>query len=49
MEELSEQWKESIIIPTYKKGDKTDYTNHWGIPLLYKIFPNILLSENSFM
>jgi hypothetical protein len=22
-EELSEQWKESIIVPIYKKGDKT--------------------------
>jgi hypothetical protein len=24
-EELPEQWKESIIALTYKKGDKTDY------------------------
>jgi uncharacterized protein Yka (UPF0111/DUF47 family) len=23
-EELSEQWKESIILPVYKKGNKTD-------------------------
>jgi hypothetical protein len=23
-EELSHQWKESIIIPVYKKSDKTD-------------------------
>jgi hypothetical protein len=23
-EELPEQWKESIIVPIYKKGDKTD-------------------------
>ena len=23
MEELPEQWKESIIVPIYKKGDKT--------------------------
>jgi hypothetical protein len=23
-EELPQQWKESIILPIYKKGDKTD-------------------------
>jgi len=23
-EELAEEWKESIIVPTYKKGDKTE-------------------------
>jgi hypothetical protein len=23
-EELPQQWKESIAVPTYKKGDKTD-------------------------
>jgi hypothetical protein len=23
-EELPQQWKESIIVPIYKKGDKTD-------------------------
>jgi hypothetical protein len=23
-EELPDQWKESIIVPVYKKGDKTD-------------------------
>ena len=26
-EELPEEWKESIIIPICKKGDKTDYSN----------------------
>jgi hypothetical protein len=27
-EELPEQWKESIIVPVYKKGDKADYSNY---------------------
>jgi hypothetical protein len=26
-EELPEEWKESIIVPIYKKGDKTDCSN----------------------
>jgi hypothetical protein len=26
-EELPDQWKESIIVPVYKKGDKTDCSN----------------------
>jgi len=47
-EELPEEWKESIIVPTYKKRDKTDCNNYRGISLLpttYKIFSNILLSR----
>jgi len=47
-EELSEEWKESIIVPIYKKGDKTDCNNYRGISLLpttYKILSNILLSR----
>jgi hypothetical protein len=27
-EELAEQWKESIIVPIYKKGDETDYSHY---------------------
>ena len=47
-EELHEEWKESIIVPIYKKGHKTDCSNYTGISLLpttYKILSNILLSR----
>jgi hypothetical protein len=33
-EELSDQWKESIIVPIHKKSDKTDCNNYRGISLL---------------
>jgi hypothetical protein len=44
MKELLEEWKESIIIPIYKKGDNTDCVNYSGLSLLptnYKIISNI--------
>jgi hypothetical protein len=47
-EELPQQWKESIIIPIHKKGDKTDCNNYRRISLLltaYKILSNILLAR----
>jgi hypothetical protein len=47
-EELPDKWKESIIIPVHKKGDKTDCNNYHGISLLsnsYKMLSNILLSR----
>jgi hypothetical protein len=47
-EEFPEQWKESIILPIYKKGDKTDCSNYRRISLLstsYKILSSILLSR----
>ncbi|PNF23216.1 hypothetical protein B7P43_G02735 [Cryptotermes secundus] len=49
-EKLPDQWKESIIVPVHKKGDKTDCSNYRGISLLstsYKILSNILLSRLS--
>ena len=42
------EWKESIIVPTNKKGDKTDCSNYRVISHLsttYKILSNILLSR----
>jgi hypothetical protein len=47
-EELPQQWKESIILPIYEKGDKTDCNNYRGISLLstaYKTLSNILLDR----
>ena len=49
-EELPEEWKESVIVPIHKKGDKTECNNYRGISLLpatYKILSNILLKVNS--
>jgi hypothetical protein len=47
-EALPEEWKESVIVPIYKKGDKTDCSNYRGISILsttYKILSNILQSR----
>jgi hypothetical protein len=47
---MPDQWKESIIVPVHKTGDKTDCNNYCGISLLstsYKILSNILLSRLS--
>jgi hypothetical protein len=46
MEELPDEWKESVIVPVHKKGDKTDCNNYRGMSLLStsdKIVLNILL------
>jgi hypothetical protein len=49
-EELPYQWKEFIIVPVHKKGDKTDCNNYRWISLLstsLKILSNIFLSKLS--
>jgi hypothetical protein len=49
-EELPDQWKESIIVPIYKKGYKSHCRHYRGILLLstsYKIVSNVLLSRLS--
>ena len=45
-EELPDEWKQPITVPTYKNGDKTDCSNYRVMSLLpttYKILSNILL------
>jgi hypothetical protein len=45
-EELPDQWKESLIVPMLKNGNKSDCSNYRGISLLstsYRILSNILL------
>ena len=47
---MPEEWKESIIVRIYKKGDKIDSSYYRGISLLsttYKILSNILLSRST--
>jgi hypothetical protein len=46
-EELPQQWKESVIKPVYKKGDKTDCNCRMILLLAttYKILSNILVSR----
>jgi hypothetical protein len=44
-EDLPDQWKESIILPIRKKGDKTGSNNCRGTSLLstsYKMLSNII-------
>jgi hypothetical protein len=47
-EALPHQWKESIVVPIHKKGNKTDCSKYRGISLLstsYKILSDILLAK----
>jgi hypothetical protein len=46
-EEMPHQWKESIVVPIHKRGDKSACGTYRGISLLsasYKILSNRLLS-----
>ena len=46
--EMPAEWKKSVNVNIFKKGDKTDCNNYRGISLLpttYKILSNILLSR----
>ena len=50
-EELPEEWKKSIIVPIYKKGDKTYCSSYRGILLLpttYKILSKIKIHSSLF-
>ena len=41
-EKLPEEWKESVIVLIYEKGDKTDCSDYGGIsllPTMYKFYP----------
>jgi len=45
---LSDEWKESVTVPFYKKGDKTDCSYYRDVtlwPTTYKILSNILVSR----
>jgi hypothetical protein len=47
-EDMPHQWKESIVVPIHRKGDKTDCSNYRGISLLstsYKNLSNIFLAR----
>jgi len=47
-ERIPEEWKETIIVPVYKKGDRDWCENYWGIAFgntAYKILANIILEK----
>jgi hypothetical protein len=47
-EELPHQWKESIVVPIHKIGDKTDCSNYQGISFVstsYTILSDILVAR----
>jgi len=47
-ERIPEEWKETIIVPIHKGGDRDRCENYKGIPLgnsTYKILSNIILGK----
>jgi len=49
-DKLPEEWKETIIVPIQKKGNKTDCNNYRGIslfPTLTKFFQHLSVKVNS--
>jgi hypothetical protein len=40
-EELPDQWKKSVLIPVYEKGNKTDCSNYRGMSLLSTSCKNV--------
>jgi len=47
-ERIPEEWKEALIVPIYKKGDRDMCENERGIALgnaTYKILVNIILEK----
>jgi hypothetical protein len=46
-EELPEKWKESIIVPIYKKGDKTECNNYRGISVLLSFDQYLVICDFS--
>ena len=45
---IPEEWEETIIVPTYKKGDTYRCENYWGLALgngVYKILAYIILEK----
>ena len=45
MEELPQQWKQSITVPIYKEGDETVCSNYWGTSLIN--YMQILIPHSS--
>jgi hypothetical protein len=41
-EELHDRWKEFIVVPVHKKGDKTDCSSYRGISLLSASYKSII-------